>query len=89
MIAWKMWTDRNRRLHETEQGEEIQHMNEAITREYEVGRSTLTSKYAYLITSNLDTLLTQDVATKKKKLLVLVENLNQTRDFSHSDDWDE
>ena len=60
MIAWKMWTDRNRCLHETEQGEEIQHINEAITREYELGKSALSSKYTHLFTSNLNPLLTQE-----------------------------
>ena len=66
MIAWKMWTNRNQCLHETQQGEEIQHINEAITREYEVGRGALTSKYAHIFTSNLDKLLTQDAAIRKK-----------------------
>ena len=51
-----------------------------------MGRSALTSKYAHLFTSNLDTLLTQDAATKKKWLVtVWSARENQSGVLTHRD----
>ena len=65
MIAWKMWRDRNHCLHETEQSEEMQDINEALTKEHEQGISGLPSTYAHLFISHINTLLQQDPYKKK------------------------
>ena len=68
MIAWKLWSDRNHCLHETDQGREIQDINQAVTMEYRTGIANLPSHYAHLFWSTLDILLSYDLATKQKWL---------------------
>ena len=86
MIAWKMWRDRNHCLHETEQSEEMQDINEALTKEHEQGISGLPSTYAHLFTSHINTLLQQD-PDKKKKWLATVWSAreNQSGTLTHRD----
>ena len=68
MIAWKLWSDRNRCLHEIDHGNEIQDINRVLTAKYGAGLENLPSQYADLVCSNLDTLLLHDPSTKQKWL---------------------
>ena len=68
MIAWKLWSDRNHCLHETDQGIEIQEINKVLTEEYKSGLGTLPSQYSHLFCSTLATLLSHDHFIKQKRL---------------------
>ncbi len=68
MIAWKLWSDRNHCLHETDQGIEIQVINKILTEEYKSGLGTLPSQYAHLFRSTLATLSSHDRFIKQKWL---------------------
>ena len=68
MIAQKLWIDRNNCFYEIDQGNEMQDINGALTREYETGIGNIPSGYTHLVHSNLDTLLSQDPVTKQKWL---------------------
>jgi len=68
MIAWKLWSDRNHCLHETDQGIEIQEINKILTEEYKSGLGTLPSQYSHLFRSTLATLLSHDRSIKQKWL---------------------
>ena len=68
MIAWKLWSDRNHCLYETEQGIEIQEVNKVLTEEYKSGLGTLPSQYSHPFCSTLSTLLSHDRFIKQKWL---------------------
>ncbi len=66
MIAWKLWSNRNHCLHETDQCIEIQEIDRVQAEEYKSGQGNLPSQYAHLFCSDLATLLSHDHSIKQK-----------------------